>query len=320
MFNIAADGYIPVPGTPRTNPKSFSWGGWSYGAEHELADIPLDTPLPKGYGRDRKDITIVNSNGVANDPTGRYYNFGGEINTPPTASPAGQAFCLKELKRIYPMAKVNHRSNLHIHVRVPGLVNDLKALKKVQRYIHDNMPKALPIIEPLLRPKPDDYPNAEEFEGALRRWRRRRVSHQTLLTEKRLAIQLRAKTIAEFFCREVPQSKEGKPQWQCQPRLCVNLRQLLETDTVEFRHFPGTLDEVELTNCLLWCGKFMQHALQGWYIEPLLAWAKQKKFPSFPKYVHWREVRYRATVHDGTVPKEQIVANIKAIEAGKFKS
>ena len=135
---------------------------WSWGCEHELADIPRDRPLPKGYGWDVKDITIVNSNGIANDPKGELYKFGGEINTPPTDTVGGQVECLSTIKELFPEAKVNYRSNLHVHIRVPGLKGDLEALKQVHRYVHEHMPKLLPIIEPL--PKPTMWEHSDPKE------------------------------------------------------------------------------------------------------------------------------------------------------------
>ena len=292
---------------------------WTYGAEHEWADWPLATQLPEGYGRDVKDITIVNSNGIANDPSGRFYGFGGEINTPPTDTPGGQIDCLVELKKLLPMAKVNYRSNLHLHIRVPGLQNDLAALKQLQRYIHEHMPKALPMLQKLPKPTVAQYQDKEVFEGAKRRWRRRRVSHQTLLNPARVAKQLQAASIEEFFRLEPPQSKDGKPLRHCQPRVCVNVRQLLETDTIEFRHFAGTLDEDELTTCFMWVHRFMQHALADGDFDELLEEFAQEKFPAFPEYDHELENRYRATVHDGTLDKSQIADNIKSILEGTFK-
>lgn len=291
---------------------------WTFGAEHEWADIDRKRPLPKGYGWDDRDITIVNSNGIANDPKGVLYQFGGEINTPPTKSPEGQVECLNTLKGLFPEAKVNYRSNLHVHVRVPGLKDDLKALKQVQKYIHEYMPRIFPVIEPLPKPTMWEYSNPVELEGASRRWRRRRVSHQALLTRERLAHQLAATTVQEFFDREPP-SKDGKPLWHLQPRLCVSLRQMLQTDTTEFRHFPGTLDENELGACVWWCDRFMSAALENGPVQSLLDWAARRKFPSFPPYVHDMEVKYRATVHDGTVPRDKIKKNIVAILAGRFE-
>lgn len=303
--------------------------GWTYGAEHEWADWPLSRALPAGYGRDMRDKTIVNSSGIANDPKGRLYGYGGEINTPPTESPIGQVMCLQDLRALLPEAKINYRSNLHIHVRVPGLGTNLEALRQVQRYIHANMREVLEQIEPL--PKPllgevrgegvESYLHQDEYLGACRRWRRRRVSHQTLLTTKRLGHQLGATTVDEFYRREVPQSRDGRPLWHCQARVCVNLRQHRETDTIEFRHFPGTMSNEEMGVCVSWCRDFLRFALGGWPIEGLLCRDSYstERFPHFPRYNHWMERRYRATVHDGTVSKSDITRNIRLIELGEFK-
>lgn len=294
------------------------------GCEHELADIPLDTGLPSGFGRDVKDYTIVNSNGIANDPSGKLYRFGGEINTPPTTDSDGQIEILEQLKKLLPSAKVNYRSNLHVHVRWPGLKSDLRMLKRVQYFIHTTMSIVLPLIEPIPRPDLLELLSQEEYEGAIRRYKRRKVSHQTLLTAKRLEKQLSAKTIDEFFRFEVPVgSNTDRPQWHMQPRLCVNLRQLMQTDTVEFRHFPGTLDAEQLRNCIDWCVFYLNDAIEGKTLPTLLQTDPKilsKQFPKFPPYSHWREKRYRATCHDGSLTKEVIARNIKAIEAGAFDS
>lgn len=292
--------------------------GMTFGAEHEWGDWPLDRPLPVGYGRDTHDNTIVNSNGIANDPTGRLYNYGGEINTPPTDSAEGQVDCLWELRDLLPEAVVNYRSNLHVHVRIPSLREDLSALKQVQRYIHANLRTALAVVEPLMRPMELEYATTVEFEGALRRWRRRRVSHQTLLTPDRLARQLSAGTIDEFFRWEPPEDKQGRPLWHCQPRLAVNLRQLKETDTVEFRHFPGTLDANQMRAAVTWCQDFLEAAVGDRPVSRVVTQYHTSDFPPFPAYVHWQETRYRATVHDGTNTKAEIAANIRAIEEGTF--
>src|SRR5690606_23961726 len=97
----------------------------------------------------------------------------------------------------------------------------------------------------------------EEILGNWKRWKRRRVSHQTLLTPHRVTQQLTATTPEEFFELEVPASNSGKPLWHAQPRVCVNLRQLLQTDTIEFRHFAGTLNLEVLEDCFNWCQKFL---------------------------------------------------------------
>jgi hypothetical protein len=289
---------------------------WTYGAEHEWGDWAYNEPLPEGYGRDRRDFTCMSSNGIANDPKGLSYAYGGEINTPPTSTTVGQGQCVEELllwwaSRRLPAPTVNHRSNLHIHVRVPGLRDDLAALKRLQAYIHDWMPEVFPVIQPLPRPHKSQFPGADEYNGALRRWKRRRVSHQTLLTPRRLARQLEAETIDAFFRAEVPARKsDGEPQWHLQPRLCVNLRQLRDTDTIEFRHFAGTLNPWEVIVCAQWARDFLKSAFAD--KSPFLGWAGES-FPEFPEYNHELERRYRATCHDGTLSRDVIESNIYSI-------
>lgn len=303
---------------------SLSTVHWTLGAEFELSDLDQRRGLPAGYGWDRRDYTMVNSNGVAVDPTGRLWSHGGEVNTPPVARPSQLADCLREVLAMHPDATVNHRSNLHVHVRVPGLGQHLPSLKRVQRVIHEELREVIDLLEPIQRPMRWEYKLQTEYDGAMRRWRRRRVSHHTFLTPARLARQMAAETVEGFYAAEVPARRsDGAPQWQCQPRVCVNLRQHLETDTVEFRHFPGTLDPLLLQTCAEWCVDFLDWALKGTPGVDTTAVLYQskylgRKFPEFPAYDHWRELRYRATCHDGSVPKEKIVANIGRILRGEL--
>jgi len=289
----------------------------TYGAEHEWADHPLGRDLPKGFGRDVNDVTIVNSNGIANDPKGQTYRWGGEFNTPPTDSIMGQVGAMVLLKETYPEATINYRSNLHLHVRIPGLREDLAMLKQLQGHIHQHLPEVLAsIVEPIPRPERDQYPTEEEFKGAKRRFARRRVSHQCFLSHQRVELQARATTVKEFFELEPPHSKDKDlPLWHLQPRVCVNLRQLLQTDTIEFRHFPGTMNGWELEKAFRWVKSYMERALENAPINDLAQSARNWELPRFLPYHHQVECRYRATVHDGTLGKEQIHQNVKRILA-----
>ena len=291
---------------------------WTYGAEHEWADWPIDAVLPRGCAHNKKDHTVANSNGVANDPRGIVYRYGGEINTRPTCTAEDQVKVLAELLAALPEARVNYRSNLHVHVRVPGLEEDLAALKCVQRYVHAHMPRAFDLIAPLPKPSPFQIKDRAALEGATKRWRRCLVSHRTLLRPDRLARQLGARTCREFFEAEVPHLPGGRALWHLQPRACVNLSQLLETRTVEFRHFPGTLDQDEFRVCLTWCQKFLRAALREEPIDSLFSWARGQKFPAFPPYDHLIDVRFRATVNDGSIPRDKVRRNIEAILDGSF--
>jgi hypothetical protein len=306
----------------------------TFGAEHEFADwdaSQLKNKLPN-FGRDEKDITVVNSNGIANDPKLTYYKFGGEINTPVSDTIDGQADYLNQFNKIFLEAKVNYRSNLHFHVGVPGLKESLIGLKAFAHYNAYWLPKVLDWIEPI--PEPFSYPlptedNVLSFseEGAIRRFRRRKRSHHTILPKNRLFLQSLAKTPQAFFEAEVPISKDVKQRlWHFQPRAAVNLRQMLQTDSIEFRHWPGTLDPDKLIQVGLWCRCYTLCALGGWgspgEVDPravfISAGGNAALIPQFEPYDHSLEIRYRATCHDGTLSKTLIVNNIESILAGTF--
>lgn len=284
---------------------------WTFGAEHEWADWHLST-LPEIYALNKNDYTIVNSNGIANDPTGKHYKYGGEINTLPS-SIENQLIQVDLLKnRLQPSPTINYRSNLHIHVRIPGIEGDLDTLIKLQRYIHYSLPH---ILKKKIEPMPDWKSTDPEInEGMKRRLRRMRQSHQTFLTPHRLQYQLEATSLQEFFEREVPKDKKGNVMWHAQPRLAVNLRQLRDTGTIEFRHFPGTLNSVELRTCFDWCRDFLCCALldinlSDFYEEHY----SDRRFPKFEPYQHKLEIRYRMTCHDGSLKKNEIKKNIQSI-------
>lgn len=292
----------------------MSTSSWTYGAEHELGDWDRRVGPPAMMGVDERDVTVMNSDGIAADPTGRMWPWGGEINTAPTSTPAGQGEELQRILELHPGVAVNHRSNLHIHVRIPGLADDLEALKRIAAFGQRVLPRVLQAIEPLPRPADDGSPEAA---GALRRWRRRRVSHQTVLTGQREQLRQGATTPAEFHALTAPQLR-GVPQHHLQPREAVNLRQLMQTDTIEFRHFPGTLDPDLVTLATRWCRTYLVYALQDLDVSCVaLAQATGQVIP-WPEYVHWREVRYRATCHDGTLGRAEIATNIERIERGEF--
>ena len=264
--------------------------GWTWGVEHEWGDWHIASPLPLGCSRNLKDYTVMNSNGIANDPKGQFYHLGGEINTPPTPSPEGQVEIMRRLKLALPGACVNYRSNLHVHVRVPGLSRNLKLLKRVQYYIHETMPQLLPIIDPLVPPdllKLMDFPgNIGEYQAAYKRHKRNKVSHHTLLRIDRVHEQGRASTIAEFFDRESPwDEKRQRALHHLQPRLCVSLRQMLDTDTVEFRHFFGTLDPDELRAACEWAGYYLLCAMDREPVESLISRARRMPFPKAPPFL-----------------------------------
>lgn len=237
---------------------------WTFGAELELVDWPRNDPLPEGMAVDDGNYTSVNSNGVAVDGKGKSYHLGGEILTAPSEEITGPADQFNEIKHRWPQACHNYRTGLNVHVRIPGLRDDLQWLKQIQMFTHRLMPTLLPIIDPIPDPPPDS-------KGGARNFRTRKKDHYTLLSKERLELQMKARTPKEFFEAEVVDTKTGIMHWSIRPRTCVNLRQILQTDTIEFRHFFMPDDARQLYNTTIWCNRFLEAALGQGYGQDVTA-------------------------------------------------
>lgn len=235
---------------------------WKFGAEHELADWDIRSELPSCVKRNLDDYSIVNSNGIANDPSGKITCLGGELNTTPTDTIEGQVEILRIIKKSLPNAKTNYHSNLHLHISIPGLSEDLETLKYIQKRIHEDMPLYLDKIDPLVC-DPTMYPSAgkEDYKIIKKRINHSKVSRHKLLTSEKLNNQLNAKTLDDFFNAEPPISKAGKPLFHLAPRLCINLRSLRDNGTIEFRHWAGTMEEDKFRNAFLWCKEYLLNVL-----------------------------------------------------------
>ena len=282
----------------------------TYGAEYEFGDIWL-TDLPDGLTWNTKDYSIVSSTGIANDPKGLLYKRGGEINSQPTSGIEEQLSMFRELLEQHPEAAVNHRTNLHLHVRVPGLSQDLVSLKRLLSYIDSNQGEIYKQIEPIPYPAKEDFKDDESHKGALKRFRRRRVSHQYPVPKDRVKKALEAETIEGFLAAHAPQDKKGKPAWGLTTRAGINLLQLKETDTVEFRHFTCTKDTQELASCFVWVSKFIEGALDNAPVKELLR-AYPYRFPKFAPYNHAMEVGYGYTNFD-KLSRKVVAARLEAM-------
>lgn len=286
----------------------------TFGAELEFADVKYGQPLPEGNLWNRQDHSIVNSNGIANCPTGTFYGYGGEINTKPTDSVGSQRTVFEEiLECLDPKPVVNYRCNLHIHVGIPGLSKDLSKLKQLLRYIDTWQEKIFYEIELIPKPTRGQYPIEAEYKGAMKRYRRRKQSHQSVLSAAQVAKMLNASSLEEFYLAHFVTDKNGTPQKHLHQRCGINLRSLWENnETIEFRHFPGTLSPEEFSHCVEWCREFTTAALvTNEPADELLAYFDNKSFPKFVPYVHKLEQGYEQTCY--SVKPESRKRNIARI-------
>ena len=286
---------------------------YTYGCELEFADVEINTPLPIGCNWNKKDYSIVNSNGIANDPSGKLYNFGGEINTKPTQTIKEQLDIIEKIiQNLKPEPVLNYKCNLHIHIGIPNLYNDLDSLKKIMRYIKTIPEEVWQVIDPIEKPDKKYFETEEAFKAAKKRYRRNLVSHRYQLPEKRFNAVINSKTLTEFFEKHAI-LKNNKPLWAISPRCGINLRQIQETNTVEFRHFFGTLNIKEYESCLIWCQQFIRYALNDLgSCNQILLDNPGLIFPKPIRYNHFLGQGFELT-NQHSNKKEDIIKNINLL-------
>lgn len=262
----------------------------TYGLELEWADVDRWASLPCGSWS-TQDYTIVNSDGRANDPTGVSWRYGGEINTTPTATIEGQ---LQQVNQLVTLLRptINYRCNLHVHVGFPVT---LVAAKRILEHAVNWQTDIYALVEPVPKPKPNEYESFEAFRGAMKRYRRRLVSHQHQLPPARVAEAMTAKTLREFNDAHAPKTKNGRRLWPVAPRPGINTRSLIEHGTVEFRHFPGSADATEIRDALRWCKEFVLSAFKNTDPRKVFLRGVPWIFPKFQKYNHALEMGYQQT-------------------------
>lgn len=267
----------------------------SYGLELEWADVDRRATLPPGCGEwSSADYTIVNSDGHANDPTGATWQWGGEINTKPSLTIAQQLAQVRSLRRALGPT-INYRCNLHVHIGFATTHITVELARRLLAFTVEWQLKLYPLIEPIPKPRLDDFADVEAYDGAMRRYRRRHVSHQHRLPPKRVKEALAARTLDEFYEAHAPLTAAGRRAWHLAPRPGINTRSLHKHGTIEFRHFPGSADEQEISDALDWCRIYIECALYD--VDPVKTFIEGRpwRFPTFRPYVHELEIGYQAT-------------------------
>lgn len=285
--------------------------GITFGAEYEYGDVDRNAKLPPGLSWNTKDYSIVSSTGIANDPKGLLYGKGGEINSAPTTTIAQQLEFFSAFVEADLGPQLNHRTNLHLHVCVPGLAEDLGMLKRLLAFIDRHQRAIYRRIEPVPRPMARDFRTVDEFTGAEKRYKRRLVSHQYAVPKARVDEAMQAATPRQFFDAHSRLQSDGKRAYGLTTRAGINLLQLQETNTIEFRHFTNTLRVRELATSFAWVLRFVECALEGTTLDELLAGGNHE-FPPFRPYNHDMETGYQYTNFDKH-PRKVVAARLEAM-------
>lgn len=291
---------------------------WTFGAEHEFADWDIRLPLTKHTAIDVDHTTLVNSNGIANSGDGSLYSFGGEVTTSPTDTIDGQCGILSEFLELHPVANVNYRSAVQLHIRVPGLREDAAALKRLIKFGAQWLPMVHDRLGPTIK-RPESFATIRERQS-FTNYRQRLNGRRRVLKDLQIKQMLLADTYEKIGDAEcINYSDDGKPLWFLSKRSAVNLRQLKVTDTIEFRHHAGTTDPEQLRCAFSWWKTYLECALFDPGVDLEKVWDEHDhNFPVQRDYSHWHEERFFATRLGGIYPRSEVIKNIAAVEAGTF--
>lgn len=292
--------------------KSTGVEGWTFGAELEIADIDATVELPKVGLYDYKDYSICNSNGTANDPLKKLNRYGSEVHTIPAKSPEALARYTAKIYDAFQKKSFNWSTNLHVHVHIPGLADNLVMLRRLAEYHHHYGQRMFELVDPI--PRPD----VGACRNEIRRFKRRKRSHHYQVSEAVYQKMRKAKSTKEFYLAHAPINQKGMPQWQLVQRAGMSLLQLWRkpASTIEFRCFTMSKHLDRMLSAYQWCFLYLQAALyDGDSPEKILRSNPELSFQKFHKYQAEQDRIFRLTsLHENS--RKVVIENYKRLIAG----
>jgi hypothetical protein len=241
--------------------KPYDSNKFTYGMEIEWGDVPRSFSIPEELGTwEFSERDIINLREpyqyVCADPLGEDPPFGGEINTKPTKTWQEQVHRYFELQRIFIEAghapTVGVTAHSHIHCRVPGLRNDIAALKRLTKYIKENQATAIDHVY--------GYFEHNQMKGAKGAKMYLKYDGGRPMPDYMSDNIINLATDFESFIKMHAAGKDGVSMGR--PfRYAINMYALKHIDTVEFRLFRGTLRRVELESCFRFVKDFLDAGL-----------------------------------------------------------
>lgn len=267
--------------------KNYDPSKFTYGYELEWGDIPRDFQIPDHLGAwEYSETDVLNLHGEyalqAADPQGISPPFGGEINTKPTATWQEQVDRIMQIYDLFVESGYTPTASLishgHLHVHVPGLTQDIDALKRLTRYVSENQAQTVEAVHAYY--DDPDMKNAKKgakmylkYDGG------RQIPEYIVNNICNLA------TDFPSFIKMHAAGKDGvsigRPF-----RYAINMYSLKHTQTVEFRCFRATTKREEFESEFKFVSAFMDAALNGG--PPVKEILEQGEF-TFPTYTWNRE-------------------------------
>lgn len=269
---------------------------FTYGAEIEWGDIDRSITIPESLGKwEYAETDIVNIHPPhqyrACDPLGESPSFGGEINMMPSKTWQEQVDRIMTLMELFkehgntPSAScVNHG---HIHVFVPGLRDDIDALKRVIKYIQQNQADTVEACYQFYEPSDMKYSKGAKmylkYDGG------------RLMPDYMCDNIINLATDFNSFIKLHAAGKDGVSMGR--PfRYAINTYCMKHTGTIEFRCFRSSIKREEIESQFHFVERFIDSALNdGAPVTKILS-EYDYKFPPFiwnhNEYDGWQQTKY----------------------------
>lgn len=260
--------------------KYYSSDDYTWGLELEIGDVPKSFEIPENLGKwEYSETDILNLigeyRGVAVDPKGENPPVGGEVNLKPTNTIKEQIQKVNHLLNLFRekghTPTTSFISHTHVHVHVPGLIEDIKALKKLTAYIMRNQQKIIEVAGGYT-----EYPEIEKGAGAKTylKYDGGRLIPEWLGNNLQDAADF--EEFITLYCRGKEKQGTARPI-----RFGVNLYNLKHTKTIEMRFFRSSLESAELQACFEFTEKIISAGLNdGPEVEEILS-ERNWQFPKF---------------------------------------
>lgn len=276
--------------------KQYESNKFTWGYEIEWGDIDRRLTPPEHLGKwEYAETDIVNIHDpfkyIACDPLGEAPYMGGEINTKPTKTWQEQVDRIMQLHQFFvdngnqPSAScVNHG---HLHVYVPGLKDDIEALKRLIAYIKANQADTIEACYGFY--ETGQMKNAKGAKMYLKYDGGREMPEYMCDNIINLAKDF------DHFIKLHAAGKDGVSMGR--PfRYAINTYCMKHTGTIEFRCFRSTTKRDEMESQFRFAEKFIDAALNGGpSVKEILA-AENYMFPPFVwdlnEYVGWEKTKW----------------------------
>ncbi len=236
---------------------------FTYGYELELGDIDRRRLLPVEFGKwEYAECDIVNIHGEyagqACDPLGELPPMGGEINIFPAYNPEELTNrivdCIEWFKGHGDRPSSSCVNHGHVHIHVPGLRDDIAALKRLTSAIDQYQHEIIRLCYGY-----EEHPDMAEAKTARTylKWDGGRPMPNWMASN----IIDKAEDFDDFIriqCCGRDGVSRGRPF-----RYAVNTYCLKHTDTIEFRCFRASLSEYEIWSSIDFARRFLLLALNG---------------------------------------------------------